>query len=482
MTIHNTNLTKIGAIALAVAVVSGAYAIRSRAINAQDAPNPTPAAATGANATDAPNPPAPVPSPALGDAPQAPNGTDIDAALRAALSGASNVPGALPGVLPANPPRPASQAYAPDFNADQGELDELRAKIRTLQAQLNKTPTTLDEQLEQRKVVDELAATQAKIRELEANAGQFAAYRRYRDMQAGSPFSSDADPNRRQAILDESGLNSNSIADRIGGGSALTFGEAQMLRDQKEALTAQYRQYQQTLRALQPGDAGLAENLKKEQDTVLAQIKEINLRLVGAPTSPEGAANPLNLANPTNPGLGAPNAGLGAAGVSAYGMTLDVAAKMQKVEEAARLLREAGLTQLAGWEANEVPKLSEPNYVETPLTMSATTNSAADYNPFLQPAKQDLQAINDSIAGLKSQIETLAESLANVEVQLKLLSRQAVAAPAPGDAPATPNAVPADPTSESSDASDATNDASALPEEFPELNELPSASQPSLID
>ena len=458
MTLYNSNVKRLGAIAIAVAALSGAYAARSFVVSAQDAiPEPTHAANPALNSADDTK-------------------TPLDPDIEAILSNNANQRNVPPTIAP---PRPASQAYAPDFANEQAEIEELRAKIRTLQNQLNRIPTTLDEQLEQRKIVDELTATQAKIRELESTAGQFSAYKRYRDMQAGATSEADA----KRAILDESGLSSNSVAKRIGGGSALTFGEAQTLREQKEALAQQYRQYQQTLRALQPGDEALAENLKKEQDAVLAQIKDINLRLVGAPASPEGAPNALNATGPINPASPINPPTFGAPGTPTFGMPGDVAVKMQKVEEAARLLRESGLSQLAGWVANEIPKLADPNYVETPLTLTSNANGtgSAAYNPFLQPAHEDLQTINDSITDLKARVETLADALANVEVQLKLLTRQTVDSASPVSPAATPAAtIDAAPKAEPAATQPAASQpAASLPvDNLPELDELPAPNVP----
>ncbi len=399
------------------------------------------AATTGAaalaltlGAANAQNAPIPVPS--------APVPTDASGSF-----------GAAPTPTPANPnplgigtPNDVSNA-AP--NAASTNVEALRAQARTLEARLRVAPATPAEQEEQMKIVAELSALQRQIQQAEVATGDFAAYRRARAAQEGAdPF---APAQNAANAPDVAGL-----ATRSPSAAPLALGEAEALRAQKEELTRQYRQLQQTMRALSPSDEALATTLQAEQTTILSQLKEIDERLTNAPAAPaspsaapnalpnfdaglEGAVPPENRLSPT-------------ASLDLIGGA-DVATKMQKANEAAALLREAGLVNLAGLATAEIPRLGDPNFVETrfvPGTWDEGAGLAEErYNPFQQISADEIDAIKTSIDDLKTRVDSLTEILSNVETQLKLLTRQTVgAAPPVAPTPETPAVAPEAPTVE----------------------------------
>ena len=339
---------------------------------------------------------------------------------------------------------------------------------------------TAEEQLKQQQAITEMTRLQSELQRIEATVGNFAAYRQARDAQfaqtpktdqpnaaplgtaipSGDPMLAgvgglnDQFPGAaRQDVLNASGLNGD-LASRVGTGAALTPGEAAMLREQKDGLTQQYRQIQQTLRALQPGDEALAENLRQEQETLLTQLKEIDARLVGAPAQPLAPIAP-NLASPV-----APNSTLPIAGQDSN----DVLDRMQKAQQAAQLLREAGLLQLAGHVVNEIPRMSNPGFTETTLVAGSWAGSAGlsdeANNPFHTVSPKDIEGINNSINELKGRVDALGQTLADVETQLKLLTRQQVSGyvtqPQTPDVqiPATTPAVPEEPKIDEAPADD----------------------------
>ena len=174
---------------------------------------------------------------------------------------------------------PQQGPYGPAANAsarsNAEELPALRERAQALQAQLQRMPTTLAEQQEQQQAHAELMRLQAQIQQLEA-ASHFSVYRQ-----------------ERLQALDESGLNTGAAAMRTDLGPGLTPGEVAMLREQKAGLLQQYNQIQQTLRALQPGDSVLADNLKQEQGTIAAQLRDIDQRLSAAPQASVDAQQSL---------------------------------------------------------------------------------------------------------------------------------------------------------------------------------------------
>lgn len=384
-----------------------ALALTLGAANAQNAPVPVPPSTPGVPApTDATAPlPAPVPA--------NPNPLGI---------GTSNA--APQFVLPSSQPSAAPS----------NDVEALRAQARTLEARLRVLPSNAAEQEAYQKTVAELSALQYQIRQAEAAAGDFATYRRNRAAQEGVEL---------DAAL-SADLNANPLAAPNGVPSTeptaaipLAPGEAELLRAQKEELTRQYRQLQQTMRALAPSDEALAESLRAEQTTLLNQLKEIDERLAKAPQTPTAPAFPNAF-----PNLGAdPNAAIPPENRLPSATTLgliggnDVAAKMQKAEEAATLLREAGLVNLAGLAAAEIPRLADPNFAETRYVPGTWTEGAGlaeeRYNPFQQISADEIDAIKTSIDDLKTRVDSLTEIMSNVETQLKLLTRQTVDAASP---------------------------------------------------
>ncbi|MBR4834489.1 MAG: hypothetical protein IKU86_09205, partial [Thermoguttaceae bacterium] len=216
----------------------------------------------------------------------------------------------------------------------------------------------------------------------------------------------------------------------------LAPGEAEALRAQKEELTRQYRQLLQTMRALSPSDEALASTLRAEQTTLLNQLKEIDARLANAPQAPTAPTFPNAFPAPA---AGLENAippenRLASPGLDLIGGN-DAAAKIQKANEAAALLREAGLVNLASLAAAEISRLADPNFVETRFVPGTWTEGAGlaeeRYNPFQQISKDEIDAIKTSLDDLKARVDSLTEIMSNVETQLKLLTRQTVAAPSP---------------------------------------------------
>ena len=361
------------------------------------------------------------------------------------------IPGAAPTpVLPttgAPVVQPVAPGAVPSASANPtADLAALRARAQALQAQIQHMPSSLAEQRAQQEAANELISVQGQIQQLEAQGDRFSAYRQARDQQALGAFPGQGQPaptnplaeaqaqNRRQTLA-ESGLNSGAPAARTAQGPSLTAGEAALLREQKEGLTQQYRQIQQTLRALQPNEAALAENLRKEQATIAAQLLEIDARLASAPQDPL-AAQPIQPNVPTagqipiqNQLMPVPNA---------FDAGTDLNVRIQKVNQAAQLLREAGLVQLANYAANEAPRLADPNYTEQNLVPGSWAEgeglAEARNNPFQQVGKDDLDKITSNVDDLKARIDKLAQTLADVETQLKLLTRNSVYAPPAGAA------------------------------------------------
>ncbi len=351
----------------------------------------------------------------------------------------------LPAPVPANPnplgigtsnaaPRfvlPSSQPSAAPSN----DVEALRAQAQTLEARLRVIPSNAAEQEAYQKTVAELSALQYQIRQAEAAAGDFATYRRNRAAQEGVEL---------DAALD-AGLNANPLAAPNGVPSTestaaipLAPGEAELLRAQKEELTRQYRQLQQTMRALSPSDEALATTLRAEQTTLLNQLKEIDERLTSAPQTPTAPAFPNalpNLGGDPNAAIPPENRLSSFGGASELIGGNDVATKMQKAEEAATLLREIGLVNLAGLAAAEISRLADPNFAETRYVPGTWTEGAGlaeeRYNPFQQISKDEIDAIKTSIDDLKTRVDSLTEIMSNVETQLKLLTRQTVDAASP---------------------------------------------------
>ncbi len=380
-------------------------------------------------------------------------------------------------------PAPATPGVqiAPTGPTATGDVAALRARFAQLQASLQKTPTSAEEQLAQQQAIMEMTRLQSQIQQLEAASGNFSAYRQARDAQlaqsgltgsapiaAGAPgidsplvgangVGAGLPGATRQDILNESGLGVG--ANQVGGGVALSPDEAAMLREQKEGLTRQYRQLQQTLRALQPGDAALAESLRQEQETLLSQLKDIDARLVGAPA-------PVAPVAPTLPNPAAPESGLVSPWQPPAGSTLpipgqatnDVLERMEKAQQAAQLLREAGLLQLAGHVVNEIPRMSNPGFTETTLVAGSWAESAGmseeANNPFHMVSPKDIEGINNSINALKARVDALGQTLSDVDAQLKLLTRQQVSGyvtqPPVPDAQ-VPDAIQAEPEEPASD-------------------------------
>ena len=334
------------------------------------------------------------------------------------------------------------------------DVAALRARFAQLQTTLQKTPTSAEEQLAQQQAILEMTRLQSQIQQLEAS-GTFSAYRQARDAQLAQPGQTGAAPTAgvasgidptlasangglpgaaRQDILNASGLDGG-IPGQVGGGFATSPEERAMLVEQRDGLMRQYRQLQQTLRALQPGDEALAENLREEQKTLLSQLKEIDSRLVvvepGAPAQQAAAPIAPTIPNPAASDFVNPWQPPAASTLPIPGQAQDdVLGRMEKAQQAAQLLREAGLIQLAGHVLNEVPRMSNPAFTETTLVAGSWSESAGmseeANNPFHMVSPKDIEGINNSINALKARIDALGQTLSDVETQLKLLTRQQV--------------------------------------------------------
>lgn len=380
-------------------------------------------------------------------------------ATRSAPTDAATAP--LPTPVPANP-NPlgigAPNAGTPRLDAVPStvptaapNVEALRAQARALEARLRQAPTTAAEQEEYLKIVSEHSALQRQIQQAEATAGDFASYRRARAAQEGVDLGAapNADLNADSLAAPNAGLNAGQLGTASAVGSnvpptalPLAPGEAELLRSQKEELTAQYRQLQQTMRALSPSDEALATTLRTEQTTILNQLKEIDERLTSAPAAP---AFPNALPTPGGDFENAipPENRLSSfVGTSELTGGNDVAAKVQKANEAAAILREVGLVNLANLATTEIPRLGDPNFVETRFVPGTWIEGAGlaeeRLNPFQQISADEIDAIKTSIDDLKTRVDSLTEIMSNVETQLKLLTRQAVSAPTPAATPETP--------------------------------------------
>lgn len=207
-----------------------------------------------------------------------------------------------------------------------------------------------------------------------------------------------------------------------------------LLKQIKEELTFQLKQIQQTLEILGPQDAALSASLKEQQTDLLTQLKDVTEKLGASPAAAEeaqkldAAAQAAPAAPPTVPNPQAPNPQPNPQGLDQLNLN-DFSNRIQKVNQAAVLLREAGLNDLANHALNQAGELSNPNFVETPFAADAQADWFQPNGAF----SQDINELKTSVADLSGRIDQIVSELANIDTQLKLLSRQAV----------TPSAVPA---------------------------------------
>lgn len=365
-----------------------------------------------------------------------------DANRVAGQTTATNAPVATPGVVPDATviPAPAAPTNAAPATTDNAQiLATIRARINELQASLQTTPTSLEEQNAQQKTIQELSALQAQAMRLESEAANYSAFKQAREAQNASVNLNDpyglANPalnapnaqDSRQALLEASGLNSGNLSQRFDG-NALSVGEAAILREQKADLVLQYQQIQQTLRALQPGEEVLAQTLRQELQTIYAQLKDLDAKLANAPATPAPTTTPVQQ-NDLLAGIPEANR-LVNPDPNALNVYNEQSARMQKASDAARLLREAGLFKLAGHVDNEVARMSNPNYQETNLVEGSWAASAGQAeeanNPFHIVTPKDIEGLNASINDLKTRVDKLGDALSGVETILKLLTRQQV--------------------------------------------------------
>ena len=201
-----------------------------------------------------------------------------------------------------------------------------------------------------------------------------------------------------------------------------------LLKQIKEELTFQLKQLQQTLTMLGPQDEALSATLKEQQTDLLKQLADVNAKL-GSAAAPvaDAAALPAEDAAPAVT-LPADAAAPNIPGTINAG---DAAERIAKVSQAAVLLREAGLIELANHAVNQAGALSDPNFVEAPINAMPRAEAGADWFAPDQAAQaQDIAELKETSAATKSQVEQILADLKNIDAQLKLLSRQAVAEPA----------------------------------------------------
>ncbi|MBR5627018.1 MAG: hypothetical protein IKW74_05280, partial [Thermoguttaceae bacterium] len=294
-----------------------------------------------------------------------------------------------------NAAQPADSSVSPLANRYSNQQQEQKL-LRQLQ-QLN--PMDADYQAKQQDILNQLNQIRQQNQQL-----------MYNEM-AQQTFSNLPANNR----MNNSGLPSDADI------AALTANQAGMdpffLQQRKAELTQQIRQIQQTLRFLQPQDEAFAQNLQNQQKELLEQLKNVNEALMNqsANKNEMGTAFPATSDMPDNPALlGNESQLIGDLGNEpplASGMQVD---KVQLVNQAIRLLRQAGLNNLADHAMLEVPRLSDPNFVETPII--GAQNGTFD-------AQGEIEKLNATITGLKSQVEAISADLA-------LLKGQQVPAPA----------------------------------------------------
>lgn len=230
--------------------------------------------------------------------------------------------------------------------------------------------------------------------------------------------------------------------------------DPQVLENVKEELTLQLKQLQQTLRALQPQDVILAQTLREQQLTLLNQLKGINDQIdalkhqnSGAIQTPDSLAS-LNSSNAipnvlppvadinsaTLPGSILPG-DLNATNLNPENYLLnspnDATTKMRKANEAAQILREVGLNDLANQILNIIPQMMNPDFKEPVQNQWNDNPNLIDSinNPYQTIPSAEVTELKGAISELRSEIEKMSQELVEMNTQLKLLSRQAVSAP-----------------------------------------------------
>lgn len=188
-----------------------------------------------------------------------------------------------------------------------------------------------------------------------------------------------------------------------------------LLKQIKEELTFQLKQIQQTLTMLGPQDEALSTTLKEQQADLLKQLQDVNGKL-GEPADSTAAA-------PTAPGApaipGDPATALQGADPTAPINVEAFTDKMAKINQAATLLQEAGLPELANAALNQAAAGGG-----APLADNPSAN-ADWYNPGGAKA-EDIAEMKGAMAEMKAQLDAVTAALADINTQLKLLSRQSV--------------------------------------------------------
>lgn len=250
----------------------------------------------------------------------------------------------------------------------------------------------------------------------------------------------------------------------ISGNRALSGGfdpmtDPALLKQIKEELTFQLKQLQQTLRMLGPQDEALQTTLKEQETDLLEQLKQVNEKLgksdepakVGEESAQDGTISSVK--PPLLPGLNGEPAKGSAESLSGAGAlpttpgmvdANDVAQRLQKVSQAAVLLREAGLFDLANQALNQAETLADPNRSALTVDPALTGLQEGAGNDWFTPpgaAKaSDLAELKEASQAIGARVDQMVENLKAIETQLKLLSRQMV----DQGNPATPPVIPAE--------------------------------------
>ena len=201
-----------------------------------------------------------------------------------------------------------------------------------------------------------------------------------------------------------------------------------LLRQIKEELTFQIQQIQQTLGMLGPQEEALATALNSQKGELLEQLKEIETRLGAAPADPAAqlpgnppaaapAASPAPVPPAADTPVGTPIADP-AASENAF------AERTAKITQAAALLREAGLNDLA-----EIIIQTDPSAMvdfpagQNPLANQPLAGQNQWYSPD-QPVAERVGELKGTIDELKAEIDSLKTELQDISAQLRLLTRQ----------------------------------------------------------
>ena len=231
----------------------------------------------------------------------------------------------------------------------------------------------------------------------------------------------------------------------------------------REDITSQLRQIQDMLRTLQPQDEQLSKMLKGQQAELMSQLQELDKQMGAAGTAKNTAKTDPATASATTPTADAtgltpsipPAAAIPPAALSPVspaapvtpsvelpvsGASLPNAEQSKKIEQAAKLLREAGLEQMAV-QVSMMGNLPLPEGgAAAPFSWNGENNSlnSRARDPFAAEPSQEVVELKKSVEELKSDLQKVSTELENITSQLKLISHKIVAESAAAPAPVTP--------------------------------------------